>query len=67
MPSGARVIVDGEMMLLVVPLGEVGPDPSYRVTAFGHNGDWGMGPDEYWSGDNEPRVADGLTPVTMPE
>jgi len=65
-PSAARATIMGNTIMLAVPLDEFAvDDPYYRVTAFAHKGDWGMGDDHYWSGDVEPTVADGLDQVTV--
>ena len=37
-------------------------EPAYRVTAFCHEGDFGMNPGSFWSADLEPPVSDGLAP-----
>jgi hypothetical protein len=59
--SAARVIMKDNSMTLVVPADEFGvSDPGYRVTAFCHNGDFGVNPPYDWSGDLHPPVADGL-------
>ena len=59
--SAARVIIKDNAMTLLVPAGEFAvPDPDYRVTAFCHNGDFGIPPPNNWSGDLHPPVADGL-------
>jgi len=59
--SAARVIIKDNAMTLVVPTSEFGvSDPDYRVTAFCHNGDFGINPPFNWSGDLHPPVADGL-------
>jgi hypothetical protein len=59
--SAARVIIKDNAMTLVVPTSEFAvSDPNYRVTAFCHNGDFGINPPFNWSGDLHPPVADGL-------
>ena len=59
--SAARVIIKDNAMTLLVPASEFAvPDPDYRVTAFCHNGDFGINPPYNWSGDLHPPVADGL-------
>jgi hypothetical protein len=61
--SAARVIIRDNAMTLFVPASEFAvSDPSYRVTAFCHNGDFGINPPYNWSGDLHPPVADGLEP-----
>jgi len=62
-PTGARAIISGNVILLVVPGSEFAvPDPSYRVTSFTHTGDYGENPPHDWSGDQHPRVSEGLGP-----
>lgn len=62
-PTAARAIISGNCLLLVVPRSEFAvPDPSYRVTAFTHTGDFGANPPHDWSGDQHPRVSEGLAP-----
>ncbi|MHC4974361.1 MAG: hypothetical protein ACYTG3_18730 [Planctomycetota bacterium] len=59
--SAARVIIKDNAMTLLVPAGEFAvSDPNYRVTAFCHNGDFGIPEPHNWSGDLHPPVADGL-------
>jgi len=59
--SAARVIIKDNSMTLLVPASEFAvTDPDYRVTAFCHNGDFGIPPPNNWSGDLHPPVADGL-------
>lgn len=61
--SAARVIIRDNAMTLLVPASEFAvSDPAYRVTAFCHNGDFGINPPFDWSGDLHPPVADGLEP-----
>ena len=58
--SDARIIIDGPLIALVVPSIELNSsNPSYRVTAFRHTGDWGhpdpfdwrlVAPSERWAG-----------------
>src|SRR5690606_18817381 len=58
--SDARIVIDGAMMMLLVPADELAsPCPPYRMTAFTHRGDYGLNPPYDWSGDVEP-------PVDMP-
>ena len=48
-------------MSLRVPVDEmVAPWPRYRVTAFAHQGDFGLNPPYVWSGDVQPPVEEGL-------
>ncbi len=59
--SAARMVIAGDTIALVVPASEFPvPKPDFRVTAFRHEGDWGMNPPYVWSGDVEPPVASGL-------
>lgn len=59
--SAACVIIAGNAILLVVPASEFGVvDPEYRVTAFVHDGDFGIPPPHSWSGNPEPRLVEGL-------
>ena len=56
-PSGARAIISGNAILLVVPLREFNAFfPQYRVSAFCHGGDFGLNPPHDWSGGPEPDV-----------
>lgn len=55
--SGARVLVIGDSLALLAPAGEIPSDSAgYRVTAFRHDGDYGMQPPHVWSGDVVPPV-----------
>ena len=57
----ARVVIRDDTMVAVIPADEFScAEPSFRVTAFRHTGDWGMGADHDWSGDTEPPVDQGL-------
>ena len=59
--TAARAIIKGKAVLLVAPRSEFGvAEPSYRVTAFTHTGDYGANPPHDWSGDQHPRVSEGL-------
>jgi len=59
--SAARVIMSENAMLLLVPADEFETsEPDYRVTAFIHDGDFGIPPPHSWSGNPEPRVVEGL-------
>lgn len=55
--SGARAILDDEQLIFLIPGAEIPTaDAEYRVTAFEHEGDYGMqGP---WSGDLSTAVGD---------
>jgi hypothetical protein len=60
-PSGARAILSGDTLLLVVPRSEfVLANPPFRATTFAHLGDFGQNPPFTWSGDPTPTVAEGL-------
>lgn len=59
--SGARAILSGDTLLLVVPRSEfVLANPPFRATTFAHLGDFGQNPPFTWSGDPTPTVAEGL-------
>jgi hypothetical protein len=59
--TAARIIIEGNTMLLAVPLSEFSvAKPSYRVTAFRHTGDWGTQAPHNYDGSIWPAVADGL-------
>ena len=59
--SAARIIISENAFVLVVPASEFEvSEPSYRVTAFCHEGDFGLNPGSFWSGDLDPPVSDGL-------
>ena len=63
-PTAARVILNGSAVTLVIPSSEFSAEcPSLRVTAFTHNGDYGLQAPFYWAGDTEPTVFEGLDPV----
>ena len=57
--SDARMIVTGNALILLVPRSEFMADYiGYRMSAYRHPGDLGVGGD--WDGDVQPPVADGL-------
>lgn len=59
--SQARMIVQGNTMTLLVPRIEFHePCPSYRMTAFAHEGDYGLRPPYVFSADVEPLVGQPL-------
>ena len=61
----ARLLLtlEDNVILLVAPASEFGvSNPMYRVTAFSHTGDFGANPPHDWSGDQHPRVTEGLAP-----
>lgn len=59
--SGARAIIRGDSIVMVVPRGEFAvPNPPFRVSTFAHTGDFGQDPPFTWSGDPTPTVAEGL-------
>ena len=63
--SAARVIISENAFVLVVPASEFSvAEPAYRVTAFCHEGDFGLNPGSFWSADVEPPVAEGLAPFS---
>ena len=63
-PTAARAIIRDNVILLVAPLSEFGTaEPSYRVTAFTHFGDYGANPPHDWAGDQHPRVSEGRAPL----
>ncbi len=65
--SDARFVIAGPELAVFIPLDEFDTDtPTFRATAFGHTGDFGMsgGP---WSGDYYPLVSDSLLPVAGAE
>lgn len=61
-PSAARIVIDGDTMVALVPASELGDQecPEHRMTAFTHLGDWGMEDPHVWMGDAEPPVDLGL-------
>ena len=55
LPSAARVIQDRDALLFVIPKSEIpGPGAGFRVIAFTHTGDFGIGGSQDWSGDHHP-------------
>jgi hypothetical protein len=59
--SGARAILRGDTLLLLVPQSEFAvSNPPFRATSFAHQGDYGLNPPYTWSGDPTPAVAEGL-------
>lgn len=59
--SAARFVVQGRELALLVPRAELGANPSARISAFRHEGDWGLegGP---WSADYLPPLGQ-MVPV----
>lgn len=41
--SDARVVRDGSVLVMMVPLADLGPAPAFRTTAFRHDGQWLQG------------------------
>lgn len=60
--SNARILISENVIGLVVPRAELGPDPSYRVTSFRHAGDFGLQGGE-WNADVVPPVHEPLVPL----
>ncbi|MEM8883835.1 MAG: hypothetical protein AAGD14_07200, partial [Planctomycetota bacterium] len=61
--TAARVILTGLSVVLLVPASEFADaTPDYRVIAFAHDGDFGIPAPHSWTGDVEPRLAEGLSP-----
>lgn len=59
--SGARAIINGDSIVMVVPQSEFAvTNPPFRVSTFAHTGDFGQNPPFTWSGDPTPTVAEGL-------
>jgi hypothetical protein len=59
--SGARAILRGDTVLLLVPQNEFAvTNPPFRATSFAHHGDYGLNAPYDWSGDPTPTVAEGL-------
>lgn len=56
--SSAIALIDGDTVILLVPLRELGEDPKFRLTSFRHTGDFGQDGD--WSADHEPNIDDPL-------
>ncbi len=60
-PSDARIIMYGNVLVLVVPRSELSVTaPDFRITAFRHGGDYGMNAPHDYSGSIWPSVEDGL-------
>ena len=65
MQTDARMLMTGNLVMLVVPASEFQVDlPTYRLTSFKHMGDWGWY--DPWSADVQPTVAEGLSPIQDP-
>ena len=61
--SNARIIISGKQLGILVPACEFEAEtPTFRVTAFSHEGDLGFN-GGFWSGDHYPLVGDPLLPV----
>lgn len=59
--SGARAIISGDSIVMVVPRSEFAvQNPPFRVSTFAHTGDFGQNAPFTWSGDPTPTVAEGL-------
>ncbi len=59
--SGAKIIMSGDTLVLMVPANEfTSPMPEYRTTSFVHDGDFGIPSPHSWSGNAEPRVVEGM-------
>jgi hypothetical protein len=64
-PTEAQIVVVGAVIFLLVPTSEFAvPNPSYRMTAFRHTGDYGLGPTHDFDGYVDPPVAMGLHSFT---
>jgi hypothetical protein len=62
--SAAKMIVKGATIMLVIPASEMEAEcPGHRVTAFTHEGDYGLQPPYFWAGDTEPTVNEELDPA----
>lgn len=63
--SAATALINGNIIMLVVPLSEFAvTNPTYRVTAFRHSGDYGQSPPFDWSGDYHPDIDQPLAAIT---
>jgi len=67
--SAARVVIAGNVVMLVVPVTDLFgsssyPNATYRFSAFRHNGGY-LG-DPNWNGDVSPPVAEPMLPVPQP-
>ena len=61
--SGARVIIGENGMVLAVPVGEFSvTNPSYRISAFRHTGDFGLNPPFDYSSNYFPDPGQALQP-----
>lgn len=59
--SDARVVIDGNTVTAYIPAAEFSdPCPDYRMTSFGHTGDFGLGDPRVWTADVEPVIEEGL-------
>ena len=59
--SQARVVIQGNTLLLLAPLSEFDSNlPAGRFTAFRHSGDWGQYPPYDWSADFYPPLDEPL-------
>jgi hypothetical protein len=66
-PSDARVIIDGPLVMALIPADEMGAAcPGYRSTSFVHQGDYAQQPPHFWNGDTEPTIDEPLEPVCEP-
>ncbi|MGE0321243.1 MAG: hypothetical protein AB7K71_13035 [Polyangiaceae bacterium] len=65
--SAARAILNQDALLFVIPASEFeAAAPEFRVTAFRHNGDFGLNPPNDFNGDVFPLVGDPLaSPSTV--
>ena len=66
-PTNARFVIAGAELAIFIPRAELdGAAPTFRTTAFRHEGDYGMngGP---WSGDYWPRFEEAYAPVALDE
>ena len=62
--SEAKMLILGNTIFVFIPRSEFySQNVGYRMTSYKHPGDWGVGGD--WSGDVQPSVADGLTPIDV--
>ena len=58
--SNARMIIMGNTLILFVPRSEFSANTiGYRMSAYKHQGDWGIN-SGIWDGDVQPPIADGL-------
>lgn len=62
-PSGARIVFRGRQMAILIPRSELDIDrPGFRVTAFAHDGDYGLRGGAY-SADYFPGLDSSLQPI----